>query len=61
MYEWLKDYRKLDDEITYIEFNLDRSQRELKRWEIGGGLGGRILHEDSIASGLEESIERTEY
>lgn len=61
MFEWLKDYKALEDEISYVEFNLDRSKRELKRWSIGGNLGGRILHEDSIASGLEESIECIEY
>lgn len=60
MFEWLKDYKVLEDEISYIEFNLDRSGRELKRWE-GGDLWNVKLHPESIASNLEESIERIEY
>lgn len=61
MYEWLKDYRKLEDEIAYIEFNLDRSERELKRWEIGGDLSKIKLTSESISAKLEESIELIEY
>lgn len=60
MYEWLKDYRKLIEEIAFIEFNLVRSRRELKRWE-GGDLWNVKLHPESIAANLEESIERIEY
>lgn len=57
MYEWLKDYRRLEDEIAYIEFNLDRSERELKRW-TGGDLSGVKLSQESDGANLEESIER---
>ncbi|GKV69840.1 hypothetical protein NCCP2716_23380 [Sporosarcina sp. NCCP-2716] len=57
MYEWLKDYRKLEDEIAYIEFNLERSERELKRWE-SGDLSGVKLTAESDGAQLEESIER---
>ncbi|PFK05939.1 hypothetical protein COI98_30640, partial [Bacillus cereus] len=32
MFEWLKDYQKLEDEIIYLENGLDRSKKELKRW-----------------------------
>lgn len=60
LYEWLKDYRKLEDEISFIEFNLDRSERELKRWE-GGDLQKTKLHPESIASNLEETIDCIEY
>lgn len=35
LYEWLLDYQKLVDEIDYIEYKLDRSERELKRWNFG--------------------------
>ena len=39
MYEWLKDYRKLEEEIAYLEFNLDRTKRELSLWENVSNLG----------------------
>ena len=60
MYDWLKDYSSLTQKIGYLEYRYDREKRELGRWS-GGGLGGRILHEKSIASGLEERIEAMEY
>lgn len=55
MYEWLKDYRKLEDEIAFIEFNLDRSERELKRW-VSGDLSGVKLSAESDGAKLEETI-----
>ncbi|WP_277679471.1 sigma factor-like helix-turn-helix DNA-binding protein [Gracilibacillus dipsosauri] len=60
MYEWLLDYQKLSDEIDYLEYQLDREKRELKRW-TSGDLMNVKLHEQSIASGLEERIEAMEY
>ncbi|MYL56352.1 hypothetical protein GLW20_02405 [Virgibacillus halodenitrificans] len=57
MYEWLKDYQKLCNEIDYLEFSLDRNETELKRWSEGDLFNVR-LNENSIASGLEETIER---
>ncbi|WP_419962170.1 hypothetical protein [Psychrobacillus sp. BM2] len=56
MYEWLKDYRKLEDEIAYLEFNLERSENELKRWTSGDLLGVKLTAESNGAK-LEESIE----
>ncbi|OBZ55829.1 phage protein, partial [Bacillus cereus] len=26
MFEWLKDYKKLEEEIAYLEYNLDKSK-----------------------------------
>ncbi|MDX1700349.1 MAG: hypothetical protein R3250_07005 [Melioribacteraceae bacterium] len=57
LYEWLRDYQKLEDEIAFIEFNLDRSERELKRW-VEGDLVGVKLSNDSNGAKLEESIEK---
>lgn len=34
-YEWLKNYQELEDKIVDIEFNLERSKKELKRWVQG--------------------------
>lgn len=60
MYEWLLDYQQLMQKIEYLEYKLEREKRELGRWS-GGDLGGKILHEKSISSGLEERIEAMEY
>lgn len=57
LYEWLKDYRKLEDEIALIEYNLERSERELGRW-TSGDLWKVKLSEDSDGAKLEDSIAR---
>lgn len=59
MYEWLRDYQQIEDEITYLEFNLERSQKELKRW-VSGDLAGVKLTVESDGAKLEERIERIE-
>ena len=59
MYEWLKDYQQLKEEIEYLEYKIEREKRELKRW-VYGDLQDVKLQEDSIASGLEERIEAYE-
>ncbi|PEP99933.1 hypothetical protein, partial [Bacillus toyonensis] len=55
MLEWLKDYHKLEDEIIYLESDLDRSKRELKRW-VYGDLQEVRLTEGSEGGKLEERI-----
>ncbi|MGQ7098080.1 hypothetical protein ACUOAQ_07490, partial [Escherichia sp. SP-MK] len=35
LFEWIKDYKKLEDEIIYLENKLYRSKRELMRWSVG--------------------------
>jgi len=57
MYEWLKDYQRLEEEISYLEFNLEQSERELKRWVIGD-LSGVKLQAESDGAKLEERIDR---
>lgn len=57
MYEWLRDYQKIEDEIAYLEFNLERSESELKRW-VSGDLAGVKLTAESDGAKLEERIER---
>jgi hypothetical protein len=57
LYEWLRDYRKLEDEIAYQEYNLERSENELKRW-ISGDLSGAKLSAESNGAKLEELIEK---
>lgn len=59
MYEWLRDYQEIEDAIARLEFNLERSQRELKRW-VEGDLIGVKLTAESDGAKLEERIERIE-
>jgi DNA-directed RNA polymerase specialized sigma subunit len=60
LYEWLKDYQKLEEEIAYLEYQLERSKKELWRW-VSGDLQGVPLQRESIAANLEEIIEKIEY
>ncbi|MDM5230178.1 ECF-type sigma factor [Lysinibacillus pakistanensis] len=57
MYDWLRDYQQIQEEIAYLEYNLERSQKELKRW-VNGDLVGVKLTADSDGAKLEERIER---
>lgn len=57
LYEWLRDYQKIEDELSYLEFNLERSESELKRW-VGGDLAGVKLSAESDGAKLEERIDR---
>ncbi|PEL12682.1 sigma factor-like helix-turn-helix DNA-binding protein [Bacillus sp. AFS017336] len=56
MYEWLKDYQRLEEEISYLEFNLEQSERELKRW-VFGDLSDVKLQAESDGAKLEDRIE----
>lgn len=60
MYEWLKDYQRIEDEITYLDHNLIRSKSELKRW-VHGDLAKYKLTPESHGAKLEELIEVIEY
>lgn len=60
MYEWLRDYQKLEDEITYLEHNLSRSKSELKRW-VEGDLAKYKLTAESDGAKLEERIAVIEF
>ncbi|WIL37552.1 hypothetical protein QN089_09305 [Kurthia sp. YJT4] len=58
--QWLKDYKELERDIASLELNLERSERELRRW-VQGDLAKYKLTEESIASNLEEKIEVIRY
>ncbi|MGE7545053.1 sigma factor-like helix-turn-helix DNA-binding protein [Sporosarcina newyorkensis] len=60
MYEWLKDYQELEQKIEYLEFNLERSKKELDRW-VYGDLAKYKLTAESDGAQLEERIEVIEY
>ncbi|MFY0521285.1 hypothetical protein ACOMCU_26195 [Lysinibacillus sp. UGB7] len=59
MYEWLKNYQKLEDEIADIEFILERNKKELKRW-VHGDLTKIKLTSESRGAQLEVIIEASE-
>lgn len=61
MYEWLKDYRKLEEQITYLEYNLSKTKRELRRWENVNDLGKYKLEAESLGANVELRIEAIEY
>ncbi|MGE7881678.1 hypothetical protein [Bacillus sp. NPDC094077] len=57
MFKWLKDYQKLEEEIAYLEYNLEQTEAELKRW-IRGDLCNVRLTSDSQGAKVEEIIEK---
>jgi DNA-directed RNA polymerase specialized sigma subunit len=57
LYDWLRDYQKLEEDIIYLEFNLEQTERELKRW-VEGDLSDVRLTQDSLGSKVEENIEK---
>ncbi len=60
LFDWLKDYQKLEEEIAYLDYNLDKTKAELKRW-ISGDLRDIRLTAESEGSKVEERIEAIEY
>lgn len=60
MFEWLKDYKKLEEDIAYLEYNLDKTKAELKRW-ISGDLQNVRLTAESEGAKVEGRIEVIEY
>ncbi|MDT3497171.1 DUF1492 domain-containing protein [Bacillus toyonensis] len=60
MFDWLKDYQKLEERITYLDYNLDKTKAELKRW-ISGDLREVRLTAKSEGAKVEERIEAIEY
>ena len=57
LYEWLREYQRLEEEIAYLEFNLEQTKSELKRW-VSGNLVGVKLEAESRGSKVEEIIEQ---
>jgi DNA-directed RNA polymerase specialized sigma subunit len=57
MFEWLKNYQQLEEEIAFLEYNLENTEAELDRW-IHGDLQYVRLTEGSQGGKVEESIEQ---
>lgn len=60
MFDWLKDYQKLEERIAYLDYNLDKTKAELKRW-VSGDLRDVRLTAESEGAKVEERIEAIEY
>ncbi|PHE78332.1 hypothetical protein COF80_32450 [Bacillus toyonensis] len=60
MFDWLKDYQKLEERIAYLDYNLDKTKAELKRW-VSGDLREVRLTAESEGAQVEERIEAIEY
>lgn len=56
MYEWLIGYQKLEQEIYYLDWELETYKAELDRWCDPSDLGRYSLTKDSKASKLEDII-----
>ncbi|BAR85739.1 MULTISPECIES: hypothetical protein [Bacillus cereus group] len=56
MFDWLKDYQKLEEDIALLEYNLDRTKAELKRW-ISGDLREVRLTAESEGAKVEKRLE----
>lgn len=60
LFNWLKDYQKLEEDIAYLDYNLDKTKAELKRW-VSGDLQDVRLTAESEGAKVEERIETIEY
>lgn len=60
LFDWLKDYQKLEERIAYLDYNLDKTKAELKRW-ISGDLRDVRLTAESDGAKVEEHLEAIEY
>ncbi|HDR4881364.1 TPA: hypothetical protein QCR18_000567 [Bacillus cereus] len=60
MFDWLKDYQKLEEDMAYLDYNLDKTKAELKRW-VSGDLREVRLTAESEGAKVEERMEAIEY
>ncbi|PFV82350.1 hypothetical protein [Bacillus thuringiensis] len=60
MFNWLKVYQELEQNIAYLDYNLEKTKAELKRW-ISGDLREVRLTAESEGAKVEERIEAIEY
>lgn len=60
LFNWLRDYQKLEEDIAYLEYNLDKTKAELRRW-VSGDLREVRLTAKSEGAKVENRIEAIEY
>lgn len=57
LFDWLKKYQKLEEEIAFLEYDLENTEAELKRW-VYGDLSKYKLTAESDGAKVEERIEQ---
>lgn len=57
-YEWLLDYKELEEKIEHLKWKITKSELELERWLDPKDLGKIALERDSNSSDIEESIDK---
>jgi len=57
-YQWLQEYKKLEQEINILKWRIIKTESELERWYDPEDLGRVKLTEECNASNLEKNIER---
>ena len=57
-YDWLKEYQEMDHDCKYLEWSIQKSENEYKRWQIGGDLSNIKLSPESHAAHLEDDIKQ---
>ncbi len=60
LFDWLRDYQKLEERIAYLDYNLDKTKAELKRW-ISGDLRDVRLTTDSDGAKVEGHLAAIQY
>jgi len=60
LFNWLKVYQELEQEVAYLDYNLDKTKAELKRW-VSGDLRDVRLTAESEGAKVEERTEAIEY
>lgn len=56
-FDWLKEYRQLDRDLKYLQWDLSKSKAELQRWSIGD-LSKLSIGKNSNAAHIEDNIQR---
>ena len=60
LFNWLKVYQELEQDISYLDYSLEKTKAELKRW-VSGDLQDVRLTAESEGAKVEERIEAIEY
>lgn len=61
MFKWLEGFQQLENEIAYLEWDMERCRSELKRWYNPLDLGRYSLTNSSKAAKIEDNIHEIEW
>ncbi|MCW6662929.1 ECF-type sigma factor [Aerococcaceae bacterium NML160702] len=54
-FDWLKDYKEVEERIAFLKWNLSKSKAELERW-LYGDLAKVAVTKGSLCANLEKNI-----